>query len=50
VEAGSFVKTLSLKVEFFWLCEDCAPKMTVVFVVGKGVTVKPLLPVFKKAS
>jgi hypothetical protein len=28
--------------EFFWLCDDCAPRMTVMFKPGSGVVVQPL--------
>ena len=29
------------RIEFFWLCEDCAAKMTLVSEKGVGVTVRP---------
>jgi len=38
------------KVEFFWLCADCASRMVVVFQPGVGVTVRPLVRVHKAAS
>jgi len=28
--------------EYFWLCEECASRMTVVFEKGLGITTKPL--------
>lgn len=30
------------RVEFFWLCEGCAARMTLTFAPGIGVTIKPL--------
>jgi len=33
----------STRIEYFWLCEDCAPKMKVAFRDG-GVTTLPLTP------
>jgi len=40
------------RVEFFWLCETCAPRMTVVFRRGIGITTKALAspPPLKAAS
>jgi hypothetical protein len=35
------MKKTSRRIEFFWLCADCAPKMTLRFKVGEGVTVQP---------
>ena len=29
------------RIEFFWLCEDCAGRMTLVSEKGAGVTVRP---------
>jgi hypothetical protein len=40
----------SRKVEFFWLCGVCASHLTVVFLQGVGVTVRPLARVHKAAS
>jgi hypothetical protein len=40
----------SRKLEFFWLCSDCCRWMTLVFRVGTGVTVRPLVRVQKAAS
>ena len=31
--------SLSRRLEFFWLCDDCAPLMTVSFEPGRGVVV-----------
>jgi hypothetical protein len=44
------IKKHSHEVEFFWLCDKCAPKMTVVFRKGAGITTKALLPPLKMAS
>jgi len=44
------IKKQSRGVEFFWLCDKCALKMTVVFRKGIGITTKPLLPPLKIAS
>ncbi len=30
------------RIEFFWLCEECAQEMTVTFKPGVGVTTQPL--------
>jgi len=30
------------KTQYFWLCEDCARKMTVVFREGVGIMTRPL--------
>ena len=29
--------------EFFWLCEDCAPFMTLVFEKGSGIVTRPVV-------
>jgi len=29
------------RLEFYWLCEDCAQKMTLVFEKDAGITVRP---------
>ena len=44
------IKKESRGMEFFWLCDQCAPKMTVVFRRGVGITMKPLPPPLKLAS
>jgi hypothetical protein len=36
-------KKNSHRLEFFWLCEECAPVMTLTFEQGIGVTTKPIL-------
>jgi hypothetical protein len=33
------------RVEFYWLCDDCAVKMTVAFDKVSGVFVRPHVPV-----
>jgi len=38
------------KIEFFWLCSNCATRMVVVFQPGIGVTVRPIVRVHKAAS
>lgn len=38
------------RVEFFWLCDDCAADMTVVFTRGKGVEVKLFRGLRREAS
>jgi hypothetical protein len=35
-------KKSSTHIEFFWLCEECAPEMTLIFKSGVGVTTQPL--------
>jgi len=50
VNSDFTIKKESRRVEFFWLCDKCAPRMTVVFRKGVGITTKPLLPLFKLAS
>jgi hypothetical protein len=37
-------------VEFFWLCETCAEKMTVTCREGVGVQIIPLAKAFRQAS
>lgn len=29
------------RIEFYWLCEDCSQKMTIVFEKGAGVIARP---------
>jgi len=48
--SGSIIGKHSHGVEFFWLCDICALRMTVVFRKGVGITTKPLLPPLKIAS
>ena len=38
------------RVEYFWLCRDCAAEMTLVFKKGVGVTTKSLAPAQPAAS
>jgi hypothetical protein len=42
--AGIAMKKESHGVEFFWLCDQCARTMTVVFRKDIGITMKPLTP------
>jgi hypothetical protein len=35
-------KKISSRIEFFWLCAECAPEMTLIFKPGLGVTALPL--------
>ena len=37
------VQSATRRIEFFWLCEQCAPTMTLVFEKGMGVVPSPLL-------
>jgi hypothetical protein len=39
----------STGVEFFWLCETCAQRVTLTYRKGSGVIARPL-PAFKAAS
>jgi hypothetical protein len=48
--APSHASKPNRKVEFFWLCGDCASRMIVVFQQGVGVTVRPLVHTYKAAS
>ncbi len=36
------VKKSARRIEFFWLCENCAVSMTVAFKDGEGLTVQPM--------
>jgi hypothetical protein len=38
------------RVEYFWLCRDCAAEMTLVFKKGVGVITKPLASARPAAS
>lgn len=29
------------RIEFYWLCEDCAQRMTIIFEKGEGVIARP---------
>jgi hypothetical protein len=50
INPGPTITKESHRVEFFWLCDRCAPRMTVVFRKGVGITTKRLLPLLKIAS
>jgi hypothetical protein len=39
--ADEAIKKPLRRIEFFWLCEECAQKMTIVFEKGVGVRVRP---------
>lgn len=43
--ADSEMKKASSRIEFFWLCEECATEMTLTFKPGLGVTTQPLVRV-----
>jgi len=38
------------RTEFFWLCDDCAARMTLEYHREEGMILKPLEPPFRKAS
>ena len=46
--ADDEIKKPLRRIEFYWLCQDCAQKMTIVF--EKGVEVKPRPNAFPKAA
>jgi hypothetical protein len=37
-------KKLVPRIEFFWLCDDCASTMTLKYQKGAGITVVPVAP------
>lgn len=39
--ADDAVKKPLRRIEFYWLCENCAQRMTVVFEKGVGVSARP---------
>jgi hypothetical protein len=39
--ADEAIKKPLRRIEFYWLCEDCAKKMTIVFEKGVGVLARP---------
>jgi hypothetical protein len=41
-EVDPGTKKSSSHIEFFWLCEECAPEMTLTFKHGIGVTTQPV--------
>ncbi|MGA8154301.1 MAG: hypothetical protein WB952_25375 [Terriglobales bacterium] len=43
-DSGLTLKREAHGVEFFWLCDKCAPRMTVVFRKDVGIAMKPVLP------
>jgi hypothetical protein len=43
-------KNSSRRLEYFWLCDECASVMTVSFKKGVGVTTRPLFVARKAAS
>ncbi|OLB24804.1 MAG: hypothetical protein DMG86_19730 [Acidobacteria bacterium] len=43
-------KNSSRRLEYFWLCDDCASVMTVSLKKGVGVTTRPLFMAQKAAS
>jgi len=43
-------KHSSRRLEYFWLCDECASLMTVSFKKGVGVTTRPLFMARKAAS
>ena len=49
-ETNPSVRMLPRKMEYYWLCSDCASKLEVVFRAGAGVTVRPLKRALKTAS
>jgi len=49
-DSGVAPRKESRGVEFFWLCDQCASRMTVVFRKGVGITMKALPLPLKIAS
>jgi hypothetical protein len=43
-------KKPSRRVEFFWLCDQCAAEVTLGYKRGTGITVVPLPKVLKRAA
>jgi hypothetical protein len=43
-------RRLARRIEYFWLCNECAKAMTLTFEKGVGVTIKPLVLALKAAS
>jgi hypothetical protein len=48
--AGTSAKKPSRRVEFFWLCDQCAAEVTLGYKRGTGITVVPLPKVLKRAA
>ena len=38
------------RIEFYWLCEDCAEKMTVTFDKKEGIVVRPRPSMLERAA
>ena len=43
MDNGQQAKSAGRRIEFFWLCEDCASSVTLIFEKGNGVVARPLL-------
>lgn len=50
LEGDSSSRQPRARMEFFWLCDNCAAQMTVVFKKGKGVMVRPFRIMQRAAS
>jgi hypothetical protein len=50
VGSGHEEKKLARRIEYFWLCNECAKAITLTFEKGVGVTIKPLVLALKAAS
>lgn len=44
------VKKPVRRTEYFWLCDECAARMTLVFTKGMGITARPLARAQKAGS
>jgi hypothetical protein len=49
-DSGLEKKKPARRIEYFWLCDECARAMTLTFEKNIGVTVKPLVLALKAAS
>jgi hypothetical protein len=38
------------RTEYFWLCSDCAPQLTLTYTPGKGVVTVPIQQVRRAAA
>jgi hypothetical protein len=38
------------RMEFFWLCDNCASTMTLIYEKGVGVRVRPLAPEYRSSA
>jgi len=45
VQGGNAARQHNRRLEFFWLCDECATSMTLTYKPGLGVTTQPLAPV-----